>query len=133
VEDRKYGLPRIDELRQTPANVRFLSIEPLLEDIGRIDPRGIDWVIVGGESGPEARRMEERWVLSIRDQCRAAKVPFFFKQWGGVVKSKTGRLLQNRLYDEYPAAMPAPVSTAGERSRRMAALKRQLDGHGLAA
>jgi protein gp37 len=78
VEDRKYGLPRIDDLRRARASVRFLSVEPLLEDLGRVDLDGIDWVIVGGESGPGARPMQEDWVLSLRDQCRTANVPFFF-------------------------------------------------------
>ena len=71
--------------------MRFLSIEPLLEDLGEVDLAGIDWVIVGGESGPGARPLEKAWVVSIRDQCRAAGIPFFFKQWGGVRKSKAGR------------------------------------------
>lgn len=103
VEDRKYGLPRIDHLRQSPAKVRFLSIEPLLEDLGEIDLSGIKWVIVGGESGPGARPMRREWVVSIRRQCREQRVPFFFKQWGGVRKVKNGRLLDGRTYDEYPA------------------------------
>lgn len=102
VEDRKYGLPRIKELQATPAKVRFLSIEPLLEDLGQFDLSGIHWVIVGGESGPGARAMRREWVLSIRDQCREAGVPFFFKQWGGVRKIKNGRQLDGRTYDEYP-------------------------------
>lgn len=102
VEDRKYGLPRIDDLRASPAKVRFLSIEPLLEDLGVFDLSGISWVIVGGESGPGARPMKKEWVTSIRDQCRAARVPFFFKQWGGVRKVRNGRLLEGRTYDEYP-------------------------------
>jgi protein gp37 len=93
VEDRKYGLPRIDALREAPAALRFLSIEPLLEDLGEIDLRGIHWVIVGGESGLGARPMKEEWVTSIRKQCEAAGVPFFFKQWGGVRKSEAGRML----------------------------------------
>jgi protein gp37 len=102
VEDRKHGLPRIDHLRQAPAKVRFLSIEPLLEDLGEINLSGIAWVIVGGESGPGARPMKREWVVSIRKQCRAQGVPFFFKQWGGVRKAKNGRLLDGRAYDEYP-------------------------------
>jgi protein gp37 len=102
VEDRRYGLPRVDELRVAPAKVRFLSIEPLLEDLGEFDLTGIDWVIVGGESGPGARPMKKEWVLSIRDQCRAGRVPFFFKQWGGVRKIKNGRKLDGRTHDEYP-------------------------------
>src|SRR5712691_11689207 len=91
VEDRKYGLRRIEHLRAAPAAVRFLSIEPLLEDVGRVDLRNIHWVIVGGESGAGARPMKPEWVRSLRDQCLASGVPFFFKQWGGVQKKKTGR------------------------------------------
>jgi protein gp37 len=83
--------------------MKFLSIEPLLEDLGDLDLTGINWVIVGGESGPGARRMEPEWVQSIFFQCRAENVPFFFKQWGGVQKSHTGRLLNGRTYDEMPA------------------------------
>jgi len=109
VEDRKYGLPRIEHLRNAPAAVRFLSIEPLLEDLGKIDLKGISWVIVGGESGPGARPISEDWVLSIREQCRTARVPFFFKQWGGRRKAKTGRLLDGRTYDEYPQRIAMPV------------------------
>ena len=102
VEDRKHGLRRIDELRQAPATVRFLSIEPLLEDLGEFALSGINWVIVGGESGPGARPMSKEWVVSIRDQCRDAGVPFFFKQWGGVRKARNGRMLDGRTFDEYP-------------------------------
>jgi protein gp37 len=107
VENRRHGLPRVDVLRRTPATVRFLSIEPLLEDIGALDLRGIDWVIVGGESGPRARPMREEWVVSVRDQCRKQKVAFFFKQWGGVRKQKAGRELLGRTYDEMPAGFAA--------------------------
>lgn len=102
VENRKQGVPRIKALRETPAAVRFLSIEPLLEDLGPLNLDGIHWVIVGGESGPHSRPMQERWVLSIRDQCRAEKVPFFFKQWGGTRKHLTGRILRGKTFDEYP-------------------------------
>ena len=109
VEDRKYGLPRVAHLQEIPAKVRFLSIEPLLEDIGRFDLSGISWTIVGGESGPGARRMEREWVVSVRDQCRESRVPFFFKQWGGVRKAKYGRLLDGRTYDEYPARVVSPI------------------------
>jgi len=109
VEDRKYGLPRIGHLRDTPAKVRFLSIEPLLEDLGEIDLSGISWVIVGGESGPGARPMKEEWVISIRDQCREQRVPFFFKQWGGVRKARNGRELEGKTYNEYPRRVAAPV------------------------
>jgi protein gp37 len=102
VEDRKYGVPRIAHLQATPAKVRFLSIEPLLEDLGELNLSGIDWVIVGGESGPRARPMEREWVTPILKQCEAAKVPFFFKQWGGVRKKKAGRKLNGRTYDYMP-------------------------------
>ena len=120
VEDRKYGLPRIDRLRESPAKVRFLSIEPLLEDLGEINLSGISWVIVGGESGPGARPMEREWVVNIRKQCRMQNVPFFFKQWGGVRKAKAGRLLDGRTYDEYPERVAKPVpdrATAARFSR----------------
>ncbi len=109
VEDRKHGLPRIEHLRQAPAKVRFLSIEPLLEDLGEINLSGITWVIVGGESGPGARPMKREWVVSIRRQCRQQRVSFFFKQWGGVRKAKNGRLLDGRTYDEYPERVLKPV------------------------
>jgi protein gp37 len=102
VEDRRYGLPRIEALRETPAALRFLSVEPLLEDLGDINLEGIHWVIVGGESGAGARGMQEEWVISLREQCQAASIPFFFKQWGGVRKSEKGRILDGRTYDETP-------------------------------
>lgn len=102
VENRKHGLPRISELQKSPAVVRFLSVEPLLEDLGTLDLSGIHWVIVGGESGPRARPMKKEWVTSVRDQCVAASVPFFFKQWGGVQKKKNGRELHGRTWDEMP-------------------------------
>ena len=102
VENRQHGLPRIDDLRQAPASVRFLSIEPLLEDLGRIKLSGIHWVIVGGESGPHARPVEQSWVTSVQTQCARSRVPFFFKQWGGVRKKAAGRLLAGRTWDELP-------------------------------
>ncbi len=109
VEDKKYGLPRIAALRQTPARVRFLSVEPLLEDLGAMNLSGIDWVIVGGESGHGARPMAKEWVVSIREQCREARVKFFFKQWGGVRKKRNGRELDGRTYDEYPRRIAAEI------------------------
>lgn len=109
VENRKHGLPRISRLQSTSAVVRFLSIEPLLENLGQFDLSGISWSIVGGESGPGARPMQEEWVISIRDLCASARVPFFFKQWGGVRKKKHGRLLQGRTYDEYPPRVTVPI------------------------
>jgi protein gp37 len=119
VEDRAHGLPRIEHLRQAPAAVRFLSIEPLLEELGEINLQGIHWVIVGGESGAGARPMQKEWVLSIRDQCDRAKVPFFFKQWGGVHKSKAGRNLDGKKYDGVPGRVELPVL---DNRRRMAAI-----------
>ncbi len=103
VENKQHGLPRIDRLRSAPAKVRFLSIEPLLEDLGSFKLNGIAWVIVGGESGPGARPMKAEWVRSIRRQCKQAGVAFFFKQWGGVRKSETGRELDGKTYSAFPA------------------------------
>jgi protein gp37 len=111
VENRKHGLPRIDELRAAPAAVRFLSIEPLLEDLGTIDLSGISWVIVGGESGRGSRPMDKEWVRSIRDQCMKAQVRFFFKQWGGVRKKQAGRELDGQTYDEFPERTAVPKSS----------------------
>ncbi len=109
VEDRAYGLPRIDQLRRVKAHIRFLSVEPLLEDLGEINLRDIHWVIVGGESGPKARPMQPGWVESIRHQCDDAGVAFFFKQWGGWgadgkkrSKKENGRLLHGKTWDEMP-------------------------------
>jgi protein gp37 len=119
VENRRHGLPRIEALRATPAFVRFLSVEPLLEDLGPLDLNGIDWVIVGGESGRGSRPMKEQWVLSILRGCKQAGVPFFFKQWGGLHKSKSGRSLRGRTYDE----MPATIHTAPAISLWAATLK----------
>ena len=102
VEDRRFGVPRISHLKEAPAAVRFLSIEPLLEDIGQLDLRGIAWVIIGGESGAGARPMKKAWVTSLKDQCRRGQVPFFFKQWGGFQKSRAGRNLDGRTYGELP-------------------------------
>ncbi|MGP8244464.1 MAG: DUF5131 family protein [Bryobacteraceae bacterium] len=115
VENREYGLPRIDQLREATALVRFLSVEPLLEDLGSIDLDGIHWVIVGGESGPGARPMNASWVRQILAQCRAARVPFFFKQWGGRQKGKAGRALDGRTYDERPRLVRAAILPRKER------------------
>ncbi len=97
---------RIDQLRDVPAAVRFLSLEPLIGPLDDLVLDGIHWVIVGGESGPKARPMEHEWVESILQQCRSANIPFFFKQWGGVRKKKTGRALNGRTYDEFPVLAP---------------------------
>ena len=95
--------PRITTLQRVPAAVRFLSLEPLLGPLGRLDLRGIHWVIVGGEFGPRARSIDEKWVDDIKAQCEAAGVPFFFKQWGGTNKKKAGRLLKGRQWDQFPS------------------------------
>ena len=102
VENEKYA-NRIDHLRKTGAHVKFLSVEPLIGPVGKLNLRGIDWVIVGGESGPGARPMDADWVTAIRDQCLKARVSFFFKQWGGIQKKKTGRTLEGRTWDAMPA------------------------------
>ncbi len=128
VEDRAHGLIRIKHLQQAPAAVRFLSIEPLLEDLGEINLDGIHWVIVGGESGAGARPMHKDWVLSIRDQCDRANVPFFFKQWGGVRKSKAGRELDGRTYDALPRLAELPVLEHTERMAAIAELERRFQG-----
>lgn len=112
VEDQRYGVPRIDYLRQIPARTRFLSVEPLLEDLGTINLAGVHWVIVGGESGPKARSMQPEWVEDIRVQCEEAGVAFFFKQWGGWgadgkkrAKKQNGRELNGRTWDGMPPLM----------------------------
>lgn len=104
VESSAYTF-RIDHLRKTGAKVKFLSLEPLLGPLPNLNLEAIDWVIVGGESGPGARSIAEEWVINIRDQCLAANVPFFFKQWGGTRKKKTGRNLQGRTWDEMPISI----------------------------
>ena len=101
VENSDY-VKRVDCLRESGAYIKFLSIEPLLGPLGRMNLDGIDWVIVGGESGPGARPMKPSWVLDIRDQCQSSGVPFFFKQWGGVRKKQAGRVLEGRTWDEMP-------------------------------
>lgn len=100
--ENEQTLFRVDNLRQTGAKVKFLSLEPLLGPLGRLKLDGIDWVIVGGESGPGARPMDPRWVSQILRVCQKSKVPFFFKQWGGVRKKRAGRLLDGRTWDEFP-------------------------------
>lgn len=102
VENRRHGLPRIKHLQATPAPVRFLSIEPLLEDIGEVSLTGIEWVIVGGESGAGARPIHENWVRRIQRQCEEQDVHFFFKQWGGVRKHQNGRELDGETFDAIP-------------------------------
>lgn len=117
VENRCHGLPRIDLLRAASPAVAFLSVEPLLEDLGKVNLKGIKWVIVGGESGYGARPLDPAWVRSIRAQCQKSNVPFFFKQWGGVRKAVTGRLLDGRTYDDFPPITDNPVACSSSRSR----------------
>jgi len=104
VEDFK-AKNRIDYLRQTNAAIKFLSCEPLISDLGRLDLENINWVIVGGESGPKSRPIKEDWVIDIFNQCKTTDIPFFFKQWGGVNKKKTGKELQGEIYQEMPEVM----------------------------
>jgi len=113
VENRRHGVPRIDHLRTVQAKIRFLSVEPLLEDVGALDLQNIHWVIVGGESGPKARPMKPEWAEAVRLQCGEQDVAFFFKQWGGWgadgkrrAKAKNGRLLNGRTWDQMPAQAP---------------------------
>lgn len=93
---------RIEYLKKTPAVIKFISFEPLISDIGHIDLSDIDWAIVGGESGPGSRLIKEEWVLRLKEQCKNSNTPFFFKQWGGVNKKKTGRVLDGKIWDEMP-------------------------------
>jgi protein gp37 len=125
VEDRKHGLYRIEDLRNTPAAVKFLSVEPLLEDLGELPLDEISWVIVGGESGPGARPMKEEWVLSIREQCQSANIPFFFKQWGGVRKKEAGRILKGRTHDDFPFRVQNPPLPTLLRLQRAIEIERQ--------
>jgi protein gp37 len=126
VEDVKHGKPRIDDLRQTPASIKFLSVEPLLEDLGELNLSGINWIIVGGESGAGARRMEESWVLKVLDYCRTFAIPFFFKQWGGVRKHKTGRELMGRTFDDFPTTTKNRMPNRLERKEMANRLQVQM-------
>ncbi len=123
VENRKHGVPRIRHIQESNVAMRFLSIEPLLEHLGHFDLSGIAWVIVGGESGPGARPMDEGWVISIRDQCRTSRTPFFFKQWGGAKKALSGRELQGKTYDEFPPRAGAPLVGLADRLRYIAEIE----------
>jgi protein gp37 len=115
--EREDYLYRVDHLRRTKARVKFLSIEPLLGPLRRLSLRGIDWVIVGGESGPGARKLDPEWVREIRDRCLRARVSFFFKQWGGVFKSRTGRVLDGQTWSQMP------VGETTEQSSRFVVLE----------
>jgi protein gp37 len=126
VEDKKYGLPRLHRLQQTSAKIRFLSVEPLLEDLGQLDLSGISWVIVGGESGPGARSMDPRWVRSIHKQCQQREVPFFFKQWGGVRKKDNGRELDGQTYSQFPSHAANSEAPESLRSSYVSRFRREL-------
>ena len=130
VENRKYGLPRIEHLQAASASVRFLSVEPLLEGLGLLNLAGIHWVIVGGESGPGARPIEKEWVTEIRDQCLEAGVSFFFKQWGRVRKSQTGRTLDGQTDDQFPQRAEFPVM---DKKKRLAVMAEMADSLFLAS
>ncbi len=110
VENSKYQF-RIDHLRETGAHIKFLSLEPLLGSLTNLELQGIDWVIVGGESGPRARPVKEEWIVEIRDQCIETGVPFFFKQWGGVHKKRNGRQLDGRTWDDLPRTREELIAT----------------------
>jgi protein gp37 len=110
VENSNYTY-RIEDLKKTHAKIKFLSLEPLLSPISNLQLNGIDWVIVGGESGPNARPMKKEWVIDIKNQCQIEKVPFFFKQWGGINKKKAGRELEGRIWNETPVLLPNAQSS----------------------
>jgi protein gp37 len=123
VENKKQGLPRVNQLLSAAIKVRFLSVEPLLEDLGPMNLRGIHWMIVGGESGPGARPIRSEWVLSLRNQCQKAEVPFFFKQWGGVRKKTTGRELDGRIYSEFPKRPIHVVPSSADRAEMLESMR----------
>jgi protein gp37 len=129
VEDRRHGLPRVGHLRDAPATVRFLSIEPLLEDLGPLDLTGIAWAIVGGESGPGARPLGPDWARSLRDRCAAEGVPFFFKQWGGVRKGRAGRMLDGRAHDDRPSPSARPIADRATRRSLAAEFEALVAAH----
>jgi protein gp37 len=135
VENKEHGLPRLNSLRNSDVSTRFLSCDPLLEDLGEVNLDGIGWAIVGGEAGAGARPMEKEWVLSLRDQCAAAKVPFFFKQWGDLPKKQYVwvREVEGKEYKEVPS-LPSPEtpSFAGRAVIR-AALRESFYSKGIAA
>ena len=118
--ENKQAASRIAHLQKANATTRFLSIEPLIAPVGKLNLKGIDWVIVGGESGPRARPMDAKWATHVRDQCRKAKVAFFFKQWGGRSPKTGGRLLEGREWNEFPMKLPALSSRQHERTQAAA-------------
>jgi protein gp37 len=131
VENKRDGIPRIKHLQESPAKVRFLSVEPLLEDVGRLNLKGISWVIVGGESGPRSRPIEASWVRSIKEQCEDAGVSFFFKQWGGTQKKIAGRSLDGMTYSEFPSRIANPVLAEHDRRALIDAFQISFGNAGL--
>ena len=123
VENRKHGLPRVELLRKSLAAVKFLSVEPLLEDLGEFELAGIDWVIVGGESGPGARPIKREWIVRLRDQCAEAGVPFFFKQWGGTRKHLTGNVLDGAVHQSFPPVARKRAPALSTRQHRLEQLQ----------
>jgi protein gp37 len=118
--ENKQATSRIAHLQKASASVRFLSVEPLIAPVGKLNLKGIDWVIVGGESGPRARPMDARWAIDVRNQCRKAEVAFFFKQWGGRTPKSGGRLLEGREWNEFPANLLAIFAGRSERAKAAA-------------
>ncbi|MEO7028005.1 MAG: phage Gp37/Gp68 family protein [Acidobacteriaceae bacterium] len=131
VENKRDGVPRIKHLQASPARMRFLSVEPLLEDVGHLNLKGISWVIVGGESGPRSRPIEASWVRSIKAQCEDAGVAFFFKQWGGVRKKTAGRSLDGETYSEFPLRTSNPILPEKQRRALIDRFRVGSDGNGL--
>jgi protein gp37 len=133
VENKEHGFPRLNFLRNSDVSTRFLSCDPLLEDLGKVNLDGIGWVIVGGEAGAGARPMEKEWVLSLRDQCKAATVPFLFKQWGDLPKKRCGREVEGKEYAEVPS-LPSPETPGfARRAEIRAALRDSFYSKGIAA
>lgn len=131
VENRKHGLPRVDCLQKCDVAMRFLSCEPLLENLGSISLNGIGWVIAGGGSGPGARPMQRDWVASLRDQCQAANVPFFFKQWGGFPKGEFGSELDGKKHKAFPPMPQLGIPSLSQRRSLEAGLKKRFQGVGV--
>jgi protein gp37 len=115
--ENQQATSRIAHLQKANASIRFLSVEPLISPVGKLNLKGIDWVIVGGESGPRARPMDARWAIDVRNQCSKAKVAFFFKQWGGRSPKSGGRLLEGREWNEFPATLPTIPSQRSEKAK----------------
>ncbi len=131
VENRKHGLPRLDCLKKCDVQKRFLSCEPLLEELGTLNLDGINWVIVGGESGPGARPVQKEWIVSLQGQCKSAGIPFYFKQWGGFPKGKLGCELDGREYKAFPPMAELRAPSLGQRRQIEAELRKQFWAFGI--